>query len=82
MEFGSEDPEGPNISAFLWFIIRDVDKTHFNLYFRNVQVAKASSQVPHNCKYRSREYGLLMVGAQPPSSDQKQHLNLFKPNFC
>lgn len=66
MEFGSEDLEGPNIRVFLWSIIRDVDKGHFNLSFRNAQIAKASSQVPHDWKYRSREYVLLTVGAQPP----------------
>lgn len=80
MEFGSEDPEGPNINAFLWFIIRHVNKTYFKLYFRNAQIAKASSQVPHNWKHRKRKY-TVMIGTQPPSSDQNQHLNLFKPNF-
>lgn len=80
MEWSIEDPEGPNISAFLCFI-RDVDKTHFNPYFRNDKIAKASSQDPHYWKYRSRKYVLMMVGAQTPSSGQKQHLNLCKPNF-
>lgn len=39
MQFHSEDPEGPRISTFFWFITRGVEETHSNLYFRSVQVA-------------------------------------------
>lgn len=77
MEFGSEDPEGTSISTFLGFITRDVIKTHSNLYFRSVQIASGSTQVPHNFKYRSRARELLMG----LSSDQKQHLDLFSSSF-